>query len=93
MGNRLLGVLALLCACSATPHPDRPEPQPHACKAACETLERLGCESAKPTATGGTCEANCMNIEMSGAISMCPVQVARSRDCVEAEALSQCEAP
>lgn len=39
------------------------------CKTTCDHWRSLGCEEAKPTSAGGTCEDVCLNIQGSGIIS------------------------
>lgn len=95
--TRALILAALLCSCDFR-EARNPEPLVEGgteadCQAACKTLERLGCATAAPTDDGGDCISVCMNVESSGTITTCPAQVARARDCAEAEILSQCEAP
>jgi hypothetical protein len=89
MTYRYLIATLLLCSCDFR-EPVGPQPNPSACADACATLARLGCESAKPTDAGESCEQVCRTVEESGTITSCPAQVVRARTCEEAETLSQC---
>ncbi len=70
-------VFALAVLTSCTPEPvvippkERPEPgTPADCTTACARLEHLGCEEAKPTPAGATCEDVCNNVQQSGATAL-----------------------
>lgn len=72
VGSFVLGVGAASGTCSCLPAPPRP-PIPDTgdgtCDTACARLRELGCEEARPTAEGATCERVCLNVQTSGIVS------------------------
>lgn len=91
----LVAVVAAQCTPDIKPTPE-PEPVPtpwpvpepddaSACADACRRLRALGCEAAKPTTAGGTCEDVCENAARSAA--PLPTRcIASARSCAAADA-------
>lgn len=88
--KRWLPVWALLvCACPPKPPPVPPAPPgPSDCRAVCAHEADLGCEAAKPTAGGASCEAICENVQRSSIIHWDLDCRARAASCA---AIDRCE--
>jgi hypothetical protein len=67
----LCASLLLVLSCSPTLPRPAPTPDPGAstCDSACTKLRELGCDEAKPTAKGASCEQVCLNVMTSGVIA------------------------
>lgn len=104
MGRRGLTIAAgfaalMLCAghCDTPPADVRPKPveagTPEDCAAACAHMAQLGCEEAKPTPKGATCEDVCNNVESSGTITLSPACVVKITKCEEIDSCTYGAAP
>jgi hypothetical protein len=78
-------ILVSGCGLLHVDHPIMPEV---ACSNACARLAELGCESAKPTPEGTTCEQICYDTEASGFSTMHPKCVAEATSCEDADHVS-----
>lgn len=80
-------LLLLGARCENTP--TRPKPvdagTPADCDAACAHMAELGCEEAKPTPKGTTCEQVCKDIEGSGTVTLNPACVVGISRCDQVE--------
>ena len=79
----------IFAACVRGPNTPWPEGRPELCEAACDNLQRLGCEEGHPTPDGDTCQDWCESVETSGFISINPACLASIRKCEEIEDCSE----
>lgn len=92
MKRLLILLLPLLLAAQCqtptpTPGPDpTPVPPPAgSCAVACARLRELGCEAAKPTEAGASCEAVCEYVNSSGTLQLDTGCVAAAASCEAAD--------
>jgi hypothetical protein len=79
-----IGLTSPCCRPAVTPQP----PAGKDCAAACERLEQLRCEAAKPTQQGASCVEWCTSVENSGFATMRPECVVKAMSCAEADRMS-----